>query len=198
MEGQKSLFLPLTHEIRDMIQLGAIGDIIYIDSITAYPNIGHVTWFEDAEMGGGTLHLMGAYPFEYLPYLIGSEIVDCSGVARMFEGGTDSQSNFSIKFANGALANIFLTTHIDLPKELTIYGTKGKIVIPRFWGAQTASVEARACSAFEVTHKMDNEFIYEIKHVNECIREGKLQSDVMTEENTLTTIRIMEEFYKKW
>ncbi|MGO2315120.1 MAG: Gfo/Idh/MocA family protein, partial [Pseudolactococcus laudensis] len=63
MEAQKSVFLPVTQLVKEVVQSNEIGDILSVDSVTAYASIDHISWFNDLKAGGGTVHFM-------LPYAI--------------------------------------------------------------------------------------------------------------------------------
>lgn len=78
------------------------------------------------------MHFMAPYALSYLPYLFDADIVSASGVAHFPKGQSDSQSKLVLTLSNGVLVDIFLTTHLSLPHELVIYGTKGRLEIPHF------------------------------------------------------------------
>lgn len=90
---------------------------------------GSYSWFYSREAGGGALHGSGSYPLQYLQYVLGKEIQVITGTATYQQGATDSQCNLALKFAEGTLGNIFINVGLKIPSEMTIYGTKGQIVI---------------------------------------------------------------------
>jgi predicted dehydrogenase len=195
MEAQKSIFLPVTKRVRDIIQSGAIGEVVFANSITAYPNIDHVGWFRDLDAGGGTLHFSAPYPIEYLTYVLDDEIVDYTGVAEFSKGTTDSQSDTSLKFKSGAIASIFITTHTWIDRGMRIIGTKGEINIPDFWKTDNATVKYEDGSVEDIHLPFKNEFTFEAQHVNELIQNGQTSSELVPKEMTLKTVEIIEGLY---
>ena len=128
MEAQKSVFYQLPKSKGDNSRR-RLGEILWVQSVTAYPNVDHIPWFYSREAGGGALHGSGSYPLQYLQYVLGKEIQTVTGTATYQQGATDSQCNLALKFAEGTLGNIFINVGLKIPSEMTICGTKGQIVI---------------------------------------------------------------------
>lgn len=198
MEAQKSVFLPLTKLIKAVVNSDEIGEIIAVDSVTAYANIDHISWFRDLDAGGGTVHFMLPYALSYLQHLFDARITEFSGIADMANGESDSQAKVLLKLDNGVLANIFLTTKVALDKVMTIQGTKGKLIIPEFWRAQTATVALSNGTTRHIKAEFKSDFLAEVQHVNNLILANQRESPVMTAEMTLAGIKIMDSLYQSW
>ena len=199
MEAQKSVFLPVTQMVKEVVQSDEIGDILAVDSVTAYASIDHISWFNDLESGGGTVHFMLPYAISYLQYIFDAKIIDFSGIADMQSGESDTQAKVLLKLDNGVLINIFLTTKVGLDKVMTIQGTKGKLIIPEFWRAKSAIVRfADGGIKRQLNADFESDFVYEIQHVNELILSGERLSPKMTKEMTLSGVKIMDGLYQSW
>lgn len=199
MEAQKSVFLPLTALVKEVMESGEIGDILSVDSITAYASIDHISWFRDLDAGGGTVHFMLPYALSYLQYIFNAKITAFSGISDMVAGEADVQAKILLKFDTGILANVFLTTKIGLDKVMTIQGTKGKLVIPEFWRATTATLYDLSGNVMREMHAaFESDFVGEVKHVNEMILSDALESPIMTEEMTVSGVQVMDGLYKSW
>lgn len=199
MEAQKSVFLPVTQLVKEVIQSNEIGDILSVDSVTAYASIDHISWFNDLKAGGGTVHFMLPYAISYLQYIFDAQITDFSGIADMVNGESDTQAKVLLKLDNGVLVNIFLTTKVALDKVMTIQGTKGRLIIPEFWRAKTATVRfADGGIKRQLNADFESDFVYEVQHVNELILSGELLSYKMTADMTLTGVKIMDSLYQSW
>lgn len=131
-EAQKSVFLPVTQMVKEVVQSDEIGDILAVDSVTAYASIDHISWFNDLESGGGTVHFMLPYAISYLQYIFDAKIIDFSGIADMQSGESDTQAKVLLKLDNGVLINIFLTTKVGLDKVMTIKGQKENSLFQNF------------------------------------------------------------------
>ena len=70
MEAQKSVFYQLPKSKGNDSRRG-LGEILWVQSVTAYPNVDHIPWFYSREAGGGALHGSGSYPLQYLQYVLG-------------------------------------------------------------------------------------------------------------------------------
>ena len=199
MEAQKSVFLPLTALIKEVVESDEIGDILSVDSVTAYASVEHISWFKDLDAGGGTVHFMLPYALSYLQYIFGAKITSYSGISDMVAGEADMQAKVLLKFDTGVLANVFLTTKIGLDKVMTIQGTKGKLVIPEFWRAKKATLYDLSGHVLRELHAaFDSDFIAEVKHVNQMILSGALESPIMTEEMTVSGVQVMDGLYQSW
>lgn len=197
MEAQKAAFLPITLKVKEVLAAGQLGEIKRIESTTAYPNIDHIKWFHDLSAGGGSMHGAGTYPLEYLQLLFGETITEYFGTADLSKVGSDVQSNLLLKFGAGLLADIFITTELDRPSGMTIYGKEGKLWIPNFWKTKEALLTTEAGEEkFFIDHQ--SEFVFEVEHVNECLEKGLINSPVMNKEITLQTVKIVESLYQQW
>lgn len=140
MEAQKSLFLPITQQVKKWLTEEKIGQLHWLESVTAYPNIRHIDWFFDVAAGGGILNGAGGYPLEYMQYLLEETPQEVVGTLNFQPGEADHQANLALRFKNDISASIFLTVDLDLPRSLTLHGTQGKIWIPDFWRAEQAVI----------------------------------------------------------
>lgn len=199
MEAQKSVFLPLTQDVKTVVQSGEIGDILAVDSVTAYASIDHISWFHDLAAGGGTVHFMLPYALSYLQYIFDASITDFSGIADMVNGEADTQAKVLLKLSNGVLATVYLTTKVGLDKVMTIQGTKGKLVIPEFWRGQTAAVRfPDGGIKRQLQADFASDFVFEVQHVNDLLLAGETTSPTMTPAMTLSGIQVIDDLYKSW
>ncbi|MBL1223546.1 Gfo/Idh/MocA family protein [Enterococcus sp. BWR-S5] len=198
MEAQKAVFLPITSQVKQVIEQGAIGRVRHIRSVTAYPNIEHLKWFHSLDAGGGVLHSSGSYPLEYIQYILGSAPNGYTGYSSMEKGRSDDQFELVLKFPGQVLASVFITVQLDIPSEMVIYGEKGKITIPYFWKTDHAAISYNDGREESLTSTVSSEFVFEVNHVNECILSGLQESPIMTEKLTVDTVGLVEEMYKQW
>lgn len=198
MEAQKSVFLPITHQVKQILQNDQLGAIQWIQSVTAYPNVNHIPWFHSIEAGGGALHGSGSYPLQYMQFILDQKIAAFSGVATIETDKTDDQCNVALKFNNQILGNLFITVRLDTQSKLTIFGERGRIEILNFWKAQTATVFYNDGQVDQLVAPFESEFQFEVEHVNDCLRKKRIESPIMTKELTLDTVLLVETLYKKW
>lgn len=198
MEAQKALFLPITDQVQQAIEEDKIGAVRWLDSVTAYPNIDHISWFRDLSSGGGVFRGAGTYPLEYMQHLLKYTPEEYKGTLTFPEGQSDAQAQVTLHFSKGIIGTIFLTVDLDLPKQMIIYGEKGKIIIPDFWKTDTAEIQYSTGLTETLRSEQSSEFVFEVNHVNECLQQGLLESPVVTKELTLKTVAITEAIYKNY
>ncbi|MDA9471722.1 Gfo/Idh/MocA family protein [Enterococcus sp. 5H] len=195
MEAQKAVFLPISLQIKKAIQQNKIGKVRWLESITAYPSVEHISWFYSIEAGGGALHGSGSYPIQYMQFLLDQPIIDFNGTMTRTKASTDEQCNVALQFENQVLGTIFISVKLDIPSKMIIYGEKGRIEIPYFWKAQQATLYNEQGQKEELVAEFASEFVFEVDHVNECIQRGLVESPVMTKRLTLSTVQLVEQMY---
>ncbi|WP_207694683.1 hypothetical protein DOK67_0000480 [Enterococcus sp. DIV0212c] len=198
MEAQKSVFLPISLQVKKAIQQNQIGDIRWIQSVTAYPSVDHISWFHSLDAGGGALHGSGSYPLQYMQFMLDQPIDEYHGSVTRKKGTTDDQVNLALKFQNQVLGNIFISVKLDIPSNLTIYGEKGRIEIPYFWKTNQAFIYDEKGHSTILNGDFESEFVFEVDHVNDCLQKGLLESPVMTKRMTLDTVSLMDQLYTEW
>lgn len=197
MEAQKSVFLPVTQEIREIIQSGDLGTVWlldYMQSATGFIQ----GWFQEKKMGGGALYGSSSYPIEHARFIMGEDIVDYQGMGTFGDGEVDLQCAMSMRMEGGALLTSRISTIVDTPNLTTIVGEKGRIEITEFWKARKATVSFNTGEKREIDYPVKHEMVYEVDHINECIAKGLLQSPVMDEKMTIATCAITEEIVSSW
>lgn len=198
MEAQKAVFLPATLKVKELIETGIIGKIRYVNASSSHLGVERIKWFDSLESGGGTLFGSGTYPLEYLQFVLGNQFSSWTGTCLGKPNQSDSQCTLSLKLGEDTLATIFITTLVDAPSALTIYGEKGSITIPNYWKATELTVTINGEESEIFKFPMLSEFAYEVDHVNNCLEKGFIQSPWMSESVTVSTITIIETMYQEW
>lgn len=196
MEAQKALFLPITNQVRQVIEQGGIGRIRWVDSVTSYPDIDHIKWFRDLESGGGVLRGAGTYPLEYLQYVLASSVEEARGTLIFVPNQSDAQAQVTLTFPDKVLATIFMTVDLNLENKLVIYGEQGKIVVPNFWKTDRAEIYYIDGRKELLESKQTSEFVFEIEHVNDCLKKELLESPIVTKALTIKTVELIEKIYQ--
>lgn len=193
-EGVKNLFVPSTKFVKDNLYL--IGKVINIETKQGtkkpFPE-GH--WMYDASKGGGAYAGSAAYVYHYLCYLF-----DCktSNLDGSFVPSTKSDlvCNFSFN-----LNDIKVNSVIDLSKDLentcVINGENGKIIIHEFWRSHHIEIKTNDGNINEFKDS-GNEFVYEAKHIQECLNNHLIVSPIIKEEDSVQEVENIEYLYKKW
>jgi predicted dehydrogenase len=190
MEAMWSLFLPAYRKAVELVQAGAIGGIksgYYRNGFHAHPDHRVLK----PELGGGILYDVGVYAIEGLLGIIPGKPAEIIPMIHRAANGVDITSQVMMNLS-GCLASLSVTACASVPSLMTLYGDKGYIALPN-------SVDCRECiirvegggeQSFKFAH--ENGFTYEVLHFVSCVREGRLESDIMPHSLTLETSRIYD------
>jgi predicted dehydrogenase len=196
MEAFWSRFLPQYLKIKEMIERGDLGKIRLIQADFGFKApLPTAERFYDPILGGGALLDIGLYPVFLSQSLLG-EPMEVQAMITPFESGVDEQCIINLKFKDGALATLAGTFAVDTPVEAMIAGTEGRIhVRNRFYNAIANIVLVK--NQEELQHiKVKKEkgygYQFEARHVNECLRQGLIESPVWKHEETLGLMRTLD------
>ena len=195
MEAQKSLFLPVTLQVKEMLDQGLLGRVHLMEYRISVPEVGF-KWFYDLPSGGGAVFGSGNYILAHSQYLLSDSFTSLRGMATLSEKGVDLQCMMMLKSSKGVLVEGKITTLIRADSELNIYGEKGRVRILDFWKARRALVEIRGEEVREIQVLIDYEMVYEVDHINSCILQGLTESPVMSERLSVESARLIDELWK--
>lgn len=199
MEAQKSVFLPVTQKVKELIDKQVIGTIHYIEFKAGFPHrFDYDHWMYDLSMGGGALYGSATYTIEYLQYLFDEPRLSIDGSCIKCITGSDEICNFNLKVNDHILVSSTIAMNVGLKNEAVIYGDLGYIVIDHFWKSRHFELILNDGTKKEYDYPVESEFVYEINHVHDCIHKGLLQSPVMNKKKTLETIELVDSLYQKW
>lgn len=203
MEALWSKFTPSWQKITEMTKGGELGEIKNV-----VINFGFIPQAPVADrlynplLGGGTLLDIGIYNIFYALSVLGKpDHIDAFMTPS--STGVDEQCAVTLRYNNGAIAQLFSSYSTHLPTDAHISGSKGRIhLTPRFYTPET-TIEFYPGRAIDgkqiITTKPTKGFgyHYEAEHVGECLRKGLTESPVMTHSDTLLLMEILDEIRRK-
>ena len=117
----------------------------------------------------------------------------------------DEQNVIIGQYENGALLTVTSAIRTEMPDTAWIYGTKGHIRIPTFWKPESAqivcgetTVRLESPVKQHVCRVVDEGYQYEIRHVQECLRQGLTQSPLVTHAMTHDVLKMCDEIRRQW
>ncbi len=197
MEMQKTVFLPVMQKIKALISEGAFGTIRMADFSSSFEP-GYNSWLFDPDKGGGTLYSNAIYSIELMQYLFDCPVTAWSGLCTKSLTSVENQFSTALLMENGLLFTNKTSTCVDTLHTGFLYGEKGFIEIPEYWKARKAILHYRNQEPEVLEYPCDYELCYEIAHALKCIREGRTESPVMTEEITVNSIRVINGIRDLW
>ena len=179
MEAMWTRFLPAISEAKAIIESGEIGEVLSVSADFCYalreedePKI-----FKNELAGGGLLDV-GIYGLTFAAIFLGNNPENICSVSKV-KNGVDLQTNALLKYENGEIASISCAMVVRKPGSGYIYGTKGHIYMPDFYGANELFVNIDDGEKKHILKpSIGNGFEEEIYEACECIRAGKIESDV--------------------
>jgi predicted dehydrogenase len=200
MEAMWSRFFPIMNTVNSWLQKGLIGDIRVVTADFGFRREGPA---EDRKVspdrGGGALLDVGVYPISFASMVLGSFPKQITGVTSFYETGVDQQSAMLLSYDKGEMAVLSCAINTPTPKEARIIGNKGSIYIPDFSRATNATLSVIGEEAITIEIPLEgNGYNYEAAAVMDCLRKGKLESELMPIDETIAIIKIMDELRKQW
>lgn len=200
MEAMWTRFLPVMYKVREWIANGAIGEVRILTADFGFRTSINAEWrLFNMKLGGGALLDVGVYPVSLASMIFGGAPEKITGMANIGETGVDEQAAMIFGYRNGELAVLHTAIRTNTFHEARIMGTKGSITIPYFWRATSATLITDGGNKETVEIPFDaNGYCYEAREVERCLKEGKLQSDLMTWDESISVLRTMDKLREQW
>ncbi|MNW31915.1 1,5-anhydro-D-fructose reductase [compost metagenome] len=200
MEAMWTRYLKPIRQVREWLAEGKIGDVLLLKAEFGF----RMEWdpnhrLLNPELGGGALLDAGIYPVSFASMIFGPNPERMASTAHIGETGVDEQFSIMLSYSEGRTAMLNGAIRLGLPNDAFIQGTKGYIHIPRFLFSDSATLYVDGEEP--VVIKDDREFAgyaYEAEEVGRCLQEGLLESPVMTWEESLGIMRLLDQARGQW
>ena len=200
MEAMWTRFLPAMVRVRALLAEQAIGEPRMLQADFGFrATIDPQSRLFNPRLGGGALLDVGVYPVSLASMVFGTP-ERSTGLAHLGETGVDEQGAMVLMYRGGQLATLSTAIRTNTPHEALILGTRGSLRIHSQWWKPAKLTLARQDQADEVIDVPfeGNGYNYEAAEVMRCMREGRLESDVMPLDETLSIMRVMDELRAQW
>lgn len=194
MEALWTLFLPAINKAKSWIDEGKIGKVKMITANFGFSSEEDInSRLYNIDMAGGALLDVGIYPILLSNFIMNDIPEVINATATMTNTNVDESDIITLKYKNNALASLTCSIKTDTDNTAVIYGEYGKIIIPLFWMAKSATL----CTnneeiVFEDSYDGTG-YLYEIIEANNCIINNQLESNVASHDTTLALAEIMDE-----
>jgi len=202
MEAFAYLHSPYVRALKQEIEKGTIGDVVYLESafVTGTYDVSNIRMRR--ETFGGAMYDLGCYNVSLALWLMGREPTEVQATALYSPLGVDDYSSALLTFEGGARAA--LECGMVLPKggdvqrldRVRIYGTKGFIKSETQFN-QAGEVGYTVCANGEATFKKifaPQNYKLEVEQLGRCITDGETPhvSEAFSLQNARTLDRILE------
>jgi predicted dehydrogenase len=203
MEAMWTKFLPHYIKMKEIVDSGTLGDISSVLINFGFrPRVPTPARMYDPKLAGGTILDIGVYNVFIAMSVLGYPD-EIEATMTPAQTGVDDQCSVLFKYKNGAMAHLFSSFLAHLPTEADISGSKGRLrMTNRFYAPESnlefypERMDSKEAVAFD---KPNNGFgyQYEARHVCDCIEKGLTESPVMTHDNTLQLMQVLDDIRQK-
>ena len=199
MEAMWARLVPGTLKMLELVQSGVLGTIRGVEGKFCY------TMDEDEmdhhvfrpEHGGGALLDVGVYGLHFAKWYLGEDVRHTDARSALYQG-VDAHTCMLLQYADGAIADLSAAILLRKPNEGFVYGDKGYAYLPRFYAPQQIRLHLHGKEPETIeTPYLGNGFEEQIAHVHDCVRQGLLQSPIVTPQDTLFVLRQMDAIRRK-
>ncbi len=201
MEAMKTRFLPVIREVKNIVDLGAIGEVRLINADFGFKaKFDQESRLFNKSLGGGALLDVGIYNVSFSTYIYNELPKEIYSNMLKSSTGVDLSGSVCLTYSNGRQANLYSAINLETSCEAVIYGEKGQIRIPTYYRADTAYIcidgkEEKIHIPFE-TNSME----YEIREVIKCLKNNQVESSIMSWNDTISITKLMDDIFEanKW
>ena len=200
MEAMWMRFFPAMENLKKMIKQGELGEIHFVNAdFCVKPDYDLSSRLFDRKLGGGGLLDLGVYPLSLIQWILGN-FDSVTGVANLGEAAVDINSVVCGKCVNNSLFTFSCGFNAWKPREAHIVGDKAEIYIPEiFFRPDRFIIRHKKKQDLELNFPFDgNGYIHEIRHVEDCISQGKIESPIMPLSDSLEILRIADQLRHQW
>lgn len=190
MEAMWSRFLPAIKKAKQWVDEGRIGNPTSSNlTIANLMNKDPEDRFYSATLGGGSAYDLGVYGYDITTFILGDISIDQVEEYSIWSNtGVDIENHVVMRYPN-TIATFDSSFISVMDERLIICGDDGMLIVPFSHYATEAFLYDSKRNLVE--HFKDEEtvngFVYEIMEAMRCIREGKLESPVITHRDTIAS-----------
>lgn len=194
MEALWSRFNPSILKVKQIIDARVIGEVAYLNA-----NFGFYALDRDEngrllnpDLAGGSLLDIGIYPI-FLAYLILGKPDNIEAASLFYKTGVEVQTSmiFEYNHSQAVLAS-GLRSKIQMRAEIA--GSKGSVFLHEKWHeAQGYTLEIDGVEEQFDLPTTGKGYSHEIEEVHDCLKNGKLQSEKWSLQNSLDLVNLLDE-----
>ena len=197
MEAMWTKFLPHYNKVKEMIREGKLGTLQSIQVNFGFlPPQPPAQRIFDPALGGGTLLDIGIYNVFLVLSILGKPDQIQAMMTRA-STGVDEQLAVQFQYNTGAVAQLLSSFSSNLQTDANIAGNGGRIRLTSRFYEPSATIEfyperVDSLQIIPVAKDPGWGYHYEIRHVQECLRQGLTESPVMTHQDSLDLMETMD------
>ena len=200
MEAMWTHFFPAMAKLRELVKDGSIGDVRLVRADFCFrAAFDPRSRLFDPGLGGGALLDVGVYTVAFARMVLDRDPIKIVSAAHIGESGVDEESAFILQYSGGAIASLCCGVRVSTPHEAFVYGTDGWIRVPHLFWQPDRIILCRDGMEKEFPFpRLGNGYSFEAMEAGNCMRAGKLESDIMPWSKTLSIMRSMDMIRAQW
>ena len=187
-------------KLREILAQKLIGEILHLRAdFGFYAKYNPKHRLYNPNLGGGALLDVGVYPISLSSMVLGTPI-NVKSTTIFGETGIDEQNSIILEYPKNKIAQLSSAIRIDTDREAYIAGTKGSIKLDASWH-RSLKVTVMIRKKNDIIYNFDeksNGLKNETLHMMNCIRFGKRESNIMSLDETLSIMKIMDKIRAQW
>jgi predicted dehydrogenase len=201
MEAMWMRFVPPLVKVREWLRDGLIGELSMMQANFCFSApMNRESRLYNIALGGGALLDAGVYPISLASMVFGGGIPE-KITALIYQGktGVDEEVSALLSYGGPRMAQVNAAISTACINDAWIYGTEGRIHLPDFVFSHSAVLHLPG--RYTYTYEPDfvsNGYTYEVEEFMCCVNEGRLESDIMSLDESLVIMRIMDEIRSQW
>ncbi len=202
MEALWTKFLPNYQVVQSLLKENKIGQIkSVLINFGFAPRPPVPARLYDPNLAGGTMLDIGIYNVFMAVSVLGKP-ASINAFMTPASTGVDEQCAVTMQYGNGAIAQLFSTFASNLATEADICGTNGRIRLTHRFYSPDAVIEyypgtPDTKEIIPVERGDGHGYQHEAGHVCDCLRKGLTESPVMTHQDTMDLIEVLDEIRRK-
>jgi dihydrodiol dehydrogenase / D-xylose 1-dehydrogenase (NADP) len=198
MEAMWMRYNPNIIKLKELINEGRIGQVKKIEADFSV-EFGPDSVLRLPEFGGGALLDLGIYPISFANWILGKFPDMITSHSIMASTGVDGVDRVSFKWETGESAELSFGIDRFGTMNAKVTGTDGSLeVLPPFHGAQVICLRnSEGEQEISIPFRI-NGYEYEVEEVMRCLDMGVKESPIMTLDETLETMKLMDGLRSQW
>ncbi|GMO13214.1 MAG: Gfo/Idh/MocA family oxidoreductase [Treponemataceae bacterium] len=200
MEAMWSRFVPPVCKAREWLADGLIGDLrIAQGNFCFRAELPPEHRLLNINLGGGALLDAGVYPISFASMACGGKKPQhISSALTLGETGVDETAAAIISYAGQKTAMISAALSVAAQNDMWFYGSAAYIHLPSFVFCRSANlvIPGRPVYHWEGDFR-GNGYNYEAEAVMDCLREGRLENEIMPLDESLNIAETMDEIRRQ-
>ena len=183
---------PNIRRIQDMVGAGACGTVGQVRAELGFVASPDSARLWDPALGASALLDVGIYPLTFVNLILG-EPVGISAGGILSDRGIDINGGATLTYADGAVASIAWTQTAWSDNRAAVSGDGGRIEIASRFHEATGFSYAHDTDLEQMAETvLGRGYAHEIIEVNDCLRAGKTESELLPLDGTLSIMRQMD------